>query len=516
MNSDDKDRADKIKQMMMEESMDPATMAATADRMKSMQPEEMEVLIKEIDNMDAAQKEQLAAMGMDPAMMKMSMKMMQENPNIMKSAQQMMEKMTPEEMVESSRLAQEQMSKMSPSQMEEAASAMKDVNSAAVDQAVSTVRAVTASKTDSARGSAADPVLIDVMFKAAEYMSKPASGGVTFRAFATLAPIAALVGEKDSDLTLAELEECWEAGSGLKKGLAGRVDRASFEKVWVEVKELFEDDLMDEARDPNSSEARAKASLEDDDEATVGEASGQSTTVGAGGLPAMSPEQMEDMNKQFKAMTPDDLASTLDQMSKMGPEEMERVKAMGIDPAMMQKSVEIMKGNPLMMKAAQAMIGKITPEQLANAQKMAAGMSEEDLDKAMKDMSKWELEKQGLLYPHAPISGVSGLVERGTRGINRTGTKKDKFKAMSPDDLASTLDQMSKMGPEEMERVKAMGIDPAMMQKSVEIMKGNPLMMKAAQAMIGKITPEQLANAQKMAAGMSKEDLDKAMKDMSK
>jgi len=38
-------------------------------------------------------------MGMDPAMMKMSMKMMQENPNIMKSAQQMMEKMTPEEMV---------------------------------------------------------------------------------------------------------------------------------------------------------------------------------------------------------------------------------------------------------------------------------------------------------------------------------------------------------------------------------------------------------------------------------
>lgn len=92
-------RAKKIKQMMMEESMDPASMAATADRMKNMKPEEMDVLIKEIDDMDDAQRQQLKAMGMDPTMMKMSMKMMKENPAIMQSAQRMMEKMSPEEMV---------------------------------------------------------------------------------------------------------------------------------------------------------------------------------------------------------------------------------------------------------------------------------------------------------------------------------------------------------------------------------------------------------------------------------
>ena len=99
LGADDQDRAEKIKKMMMEESMDPASMAATAQRMKSMRPEELDILISELDKMGEVEKKQLASMGMNPEMMKMSMKMMRDNPSIMQSAQKMMEKMTPEEMV---------------------------------------------------------------------------------------------------------------------------------------------------------------------------------------------------------------------------------------------------------------------------------------------------------------------------------------------------------------------------------------------------------------------------------
>lgn len=94
--------------------------------------------------MSQAQKDQLKRMGMDPEMMERSMKMMQENPAVMASAQKMMEKvklknehkevqyfqnvssascflqMTPQELLESSKKAQEQMSKMTPEQLEAA------------------------------------------------------------------------------------------------------------------------------------------------------------------------------------------------------------------------------------------------------------------------------------------------------------------------------------------------------------------------------------------------------------
>lgn len=385
MGDDDKERADKIKKMMLEESMDPASMAATADRMKNMDPKEMDLLIGEIDNMDASQKEQLKAMGMDPAMMKMSMKMMRENPDIMKSAQKMMEKMTPEEMVKSSRLAQQQMAGMSPEQMEAAGAQMATAGSdpALIDAAVAQVKAVTGSGT----GKADDPALVEAMFTAAEYMSKPQSGGVTLRAFATLGPIAALVGTQETDLTSAELVECWEAAVG-KTGSdakAARVDRKGFGVAWNEVRDYFEDDIMDEARDPNSSAARAGAALEDDQPA----ASGSTGTAAPSGMPIMSGMSASDMAKAsdaMKSLKPEDLEAMMEQMANMGPEEEERLKAMGVNPGMMKKSVEMMKGNPMMLKAVQSMAGKISPEQMASAQKMAEGMSPEDLDKALKGM----------------------------------------------------------------------------------------------------------------------------------
>lgn len=284
-------------------------------------------------------------------------------------------------------MAQQQMGKMSPEQMEQAAQSMKGVTPEVVDEAVSSIRSVTAQN----KNTASDPALLDTMFKAAEYMCKPPTGGVNFRAFATLAPIAALVGERESDLTVGELEECWEAGSGYAKGVEGRVDRAGFQKVWTEVKELFEDDIMAEARDPNSSDARAKAALEDGDDSdadatTPASAAAHAAGGGGGSFRQPTPEELKKVNSQIKDMSPEDLSKALDQMQSMGPAEEARMQAMGVDPEMMKKSIEIMKGNPMMMKAAQAMIGKISPEQMAQAQKMASGMSKEDMKKAMDSM----------------------------------------------------------------------------------------------------------------------------------
>jgi hypothetical protein len=232
----------------------------------------MDQLLKELSNMDDTQKDQLKALGMDPSMMEMSMKMMRDNPNIMRSAQKMMEKMSPQELAESSRVAQQQMSKLTPEQLKEAAKTMAAVSPTDIDNAVEQIKVTTASN----RGSSSDPMVrvhtrsssfcsrdsnglllpnqvIDSLFRAAEFMSRPPTGGVDFRAFQTMAPIAALTGDRETDLAPQELLDCWRAGS---EGSA-RVNRIGFGKVWAEVCDLFEGDIMDEARDPNSSNARA-------------------------------------------------------------------------------------------------------------------------------------------------------------------------------------------------------------------------------------------------------------------
>ena len=113
------------------------------------------------------------------------MRMMRDNPAIMASAQKMMEKMSPSELAESSRLAQEQMASMTPEQMEAAAKAVTSLPEEEVDKAVTSIK----SMAGGAKGSSKDVALVDAMFKSAEFISKPPSGGVTLRAFKTLAPI---------------------------------------------------------------------------------------------------------------------------------------------------------------------------------------------------------------------------------------------------------------------------------------------------------------------------------------
>lgn len=50
---------------------------------------------------------------------------------------------------------------------------------------------------------------------------------------------------------------------------------------------------------------------------------------------------------------------------------------------------------------------------------------------------------------------------------------------ISDDDMKNMLDQMANMGPEEEARMRAMGMNPEMMKKSVQIMN-NPIMRNAA------------------------------------
>jgi hypothetical protein len=121
-------------------------------------------------------------------------------------------------------LAQEQMARMSPEQMEEAASKIASAPASELDGAVGAIKDLA-----SVQNSAKDPALLDAMFKAAEYMSRPPTGVVTYRAFSLLGPIAALRGDLETDLSEDELKECWQAGV---VPATARADRRAFERVW--------------------------------------------------------------------------------------------------------------------------------------------------------------------------------------------------------------------------------------------------------------------------------------------
>ena len=54
-----------------EEAMNPATMAETAERMRTMKPGDIDGLLSEMATMSPVQKEQLKSMGMDPAMVRL-------------------------------------------------------------------------------------------------------------------------------------------------------------------------------------------------------------------------------------------------------------------------------------------------------------------------------------------------------------------------------------------------------------------------------------------------------------
>jgi len=338
--------------------------------------------------MPDAQKAQLKDMGMDPDTMLVSMKMMKDNPQMMKTAQELMSNMTPEQMLEQSRAAQKKMSSMTKEEMQQAAdmakTQMETLPDDLVEVAMSALKETSADNAAGTKplpdgvvpGSSSDPNVIDAMYEIGELMSLPPDGKVTFQAFATLPPVTILSGDRDQDLSRNELAECWSDGS---LG-ASRVDRAGFERVWKEVQDYFEEDIMEESRrstHPKAKKVRSATSLEP-----------EMPRVGGN----LSETQMKDVNEAVKKMTDDDMMQMLDGMASIGPEEEARMKAMGADPAMMRKAAGMMKSNPLMRKAAQTMMKNMNPEQMVKASQQAqeqmSRMSQDDMESAMDQISK--------------------------------------------------------------------------------------------------------------------------------
>lgn len=368
-----------MKEILAEEAGNPTNMKAAAAAMKNIKPEDMDRMLADMENMNPLQQGALKAMGMDPAMMKKTMEMMRDNPKMVESAQKLMENMSPAELLEQSRNAQKQMAQMTPEALEKTSKAMGQIPEEQLDQAVDILKEKQAQQSQETPAPSVGPTsndkeVIDSMFKVAELMSEPATGGCSFAGFASLPVIQLLSGDREFDLSPSELRECWADGS---LG-ASRVDREGFVRVWNEVQDYFEDDIMGEARKEASKKVQKKVRPTEASSAPT-----PTTTIGEG----LNPDQLKDINERVKNLKEDEVDAVLDQMDKMGPAEEARMKAMGVDPAIMKKTAEMMKSNPMMRKAAQDMMKNMSPEQMLEASKQAQeqmkGMSKEDIEKAI-------------------------------------------------------------------------------------------------------------------------------------
>ena len=209
-----------------------------ADALKTLNPDQIQQMLKEVEDMSPAERERLKGMGINPDMLKMSMKVMKANPNVIKMAQEQMAKMSPEQMKQASDLAQKQMEAMAPEDLEKMAdSAIAGAGGPVVDVDVDE---------DAPARNARDEALVDALFVVAAAMSKQ-PGAVTLEAFKQLPPIQSLRGELPDDLSDAEIADAW-AEAGLTVGAAA--DKTAFTRAWLALDQLYDDDMMVEARRP--------------------------------------------------------------------------------------------------------------------------------------------------------------------------------------------------------------------------------------------------------------------------
>eukprot|EP00980_Cylindrotheca_fusiformis_P002244 scaffold517_cov119-Cylindrotheca_fusiformis.AAC.27 len=384
--SKDDDQSKRMQEILAEEANNPTNMKAAAQAMKNIKPEDFDRMIAEMETMNPLQKGALKAMGMDPDMMKKTMEMMKENPQMIESAQKLMENMTPEELLAQSREAQKQMANMTPEQLKARSKVMSDIPADQVEKAVEMMKEQQRAQKNeenmpSVGPKSDDKEVIDSMFRVAELMSEPATGDCTFAGFASLPVIQLLSGDREFDLSPSELRECWADGS---RG-ATRVNREGFERVWNEVQDYFEEDIMGEARKEAKKQVKEKKARTSTGSAATSSSSTTSTTTTVG--EGLNPDQIKDINERVKNMSENEVDTVLDQMNKMGPAEEARLRAMGVDPDMMKRTAEMMKTNPMMRQAAQNMMKNMTPEQMLEASRQAQqqmkGMSKEDIEKAM-------------------------------------------------------------------------------------------------------------------------------------
>jgi len=336
--------------------------AAAMEQMKNIKPEDIDRMMEEMDKMNPLQKNALKAMNMDPDLMKKRMKMMRDNPSIVANAQKVMENMSPDELLTSARRAQEQLKTVPEEQIEAAVQSMKSERTSDKEVLMET-----------GPGSSSDSQVIDAMFRVAEFMSEPPTdGGVTFAGFYALPVIQLLSGDRESDLSMSELKECWDAGSSG----AARVDRLGFESVWEEVQEYFEQDIMADSR------KEVKKRITNGPTKTSNAAS---QTIGEN----LNLEQLEQVNEQVKNLS---TSSVVEMMENMDPEQEARVKSMGIDPKMMQQTAAMLKENPQMSEQVQKMMQSMSPEDMLKASQQAqekmSNMSEDEVQQVLNRLKK--------------------------------------------------------------------------------------------------------------------------------
>jgi len=358
--------------------------AAAIDQMKNLKPEDIDKMLVEMENMNPIQKNALKAMNMDPDMMKRTMEMMRDNPSMVTNAQKVMENMSPDELLEQSRKAQEQLKDMTPQDLEAASNVMKNMPEEQMNAAVESIRAQQSSSTVidataddeevdmiTGPGSSSDSQVIDAMFRVAEFMSSPPTeGGVTFTGFYSLPVIQLLSGDREFDLSMSELKECWADGS---LG-ASRVDRAGFERVFKEVQEYFEQDIMTESRKEAQKKTQTKKK---------NRGSSKETQIGNN----LSQNELEQINDKVKNLSTSEVGTVLDMMEELDPAQEARLKSMGVDPKLMQQTASMLKDNPQMREAAQKMMQNMSPDDMLKAsqeaQKQMSNMSEEEVQKAI-------------------------------------------------------------------------------------------------------------------------------------
>ncbi len=67
---------DRMKQIIQEEASDANMMKSAAEQMKNLTPDQIDSMIRDMEQMNPIQKQALKALGMDPEAMKQTMKMM--------------------------------------------------------------------------------------------------------------------------------------------------------------------------------------------------------------------------------------------------------------------------------------------------------------------------------------------------------------------------------------------------------------------------------------------------------
>lgn len=380
---------ERMKQIMEEEARNPQNMKASANMLKNLKPEDIDGMLREMDNMPEAQKKQLEAMGMNPAMMRQSMEMMKANPAMAKQMANMMESMTPEEMMEKSRQAQANFANMG---MESPAAPSSQPAVVDAEVVKSEDEDVDEDDDDEAE---AEPVplpdadVLDTLYKTAEIMSDGLGGKVTFAGFSSIPPIALLIGnDSERDLSKKELKECWADGS---LG-STRVDRVGFERVLTEVQEYFTLPILEKARERTTipqkrgaTKSKPTSSSTSSQPSAVAQPYGSGPQVGQD-IPA------EILEQQVKNMSDTDMDTMLQQMQNLTPEQEARMKAMGVDPKMMQKTASLMNSNPLMKGAAKMMMKNMSADQMKQASQQAqeqmSKMSPEEIEKAYEELEK--------------------------------------------------------------------------------------------------------------------------------